>query len=143
MKCRETQLWLKLYLQGKLDELLAAKIGRHLESCARCSRQLALEKAIFSGVESYPVLAVPHGFADEVIKKFTERISVEEAAIGDLQDLPGFLIQVLVTNLKLTKDLVLLELRLAWKQILDVFAYAVDSLRYAEENITAALKLLY
>ncbi|MCD6169601.1 MAG: zf-HC2 domain-containing protein [Candidatus Latescibacteria bacterium] len=143
MRCRETRQWLKSYLQGKLGGPFAAKIGRHLESCARCSQELTLEKTILNGAETYPMLAVPYGFADEVIEKLTERKSVEEVTTGELQDLPGFLIRVLVTNLKLTKDLVLLELRLAWKQILDVSAYAADSLRYAEENITATSKLIH
>jgi len=50
---------------------------------------------------------------------------------------------VLVTNLKLTKDLILLELRLAWKQILDISAYPMHSLRCVEENVRDVLKLVY
>ncbi|OPX32993.1 MAG: hypothetical protein B1H40_01115 [Candidatus Latescibacteria bacterium 4484_181] len=143
MRCRETRQWLKPYLQGKLGGPFAAKIGRHLESCARCSQELTLEKTILNGAESYPMLAVPCGFADEVIEKLTERKSVEEVTTGELQNLPGFLIRVLVTNLKLTKDLILLELRLAWKQILDISAYPMHSLRCVEENVRDVLKLVY
>lgn len=49
--CREAADHLQEWLDSELDEEMAARVGVHLETCARCYPRLAFERAFREAVE--------------------------------------------------------------------------------------------
>ncbi|MGO9395499.1 MAG: anti-sigma factor family protein [Desulfobaccales bacterium] len=65
-KCPEVQDRLSAWLDGELAPEVAAGVARHVESCARCRRELAELEALEQALGSLPEAALPPGLPEKV-----------------------------------------------------------------------------
>ena len=62
MKCSEMSRLLHAYLAGSLEPGQAEEVEGHLQDCARCQGELALEREISVGLERFPALEPSESF---------------------------------------------------------------------------------
>ena len=65
-QCPEVQDRLSAWLDGELAPEVAAGVARHVESCARCRRELAQLETLEQALGSLPEAALPPGLSEKV-----------------------------------------------------------------------------
>ncbi|MDP6438518.1 MAG: zf-HC2 domain-containing protein [Candidatus Brocadiia bacterium] len=66
MKCRGVHRRLGAYLDGELPSEAIAEVGRHVEACATCARELGRLRRLAGLLEAVPAPEAPVGFARRV-----------------------------------------------------------------------------
>ena len=66
MKCRGVHRRLGAYLDGELPSEVSAEIGRHLEACGTCARELDRFRRLAGLLEAVPAPEAPVGFTRRV-----------------------------------------------------------------------------
>lgn len=80
MQCRDFESLLHLYVDGNLEASISLELEAHLRVCASCSKEVDYLRAIMRAIESYPLLEVPEGLADNVMNGIEQLESISASA---------------------------------------------------------------
>ena len=69
MRCSWVFSLLDRYSDGALDPIVAGKVAAHVESCAKCARELALARRMSSALSSEQAVQAPEGFRRGVMEE--------------------------------------------------------------------------
>lgn len=76
MQCKDFETLLHLYVDGNLEASISLELEAHLRVCASCSKEVDYLRAIMRAIESYPLLEVPEGLADNVMSRIEQLESI-------------------------------------------------------------------
>jgi anti-sigma factor RsiW len=82
MKSRDVHRRLGAYLDGELPSEARAEVGRHLEACATCAREVDRLRRLAGLLGAVPAPEAPVGFARRVRAQAERRVAERRGAEG-------------------------------------------------------------
>lgn len=73
MECKEVIDKIDSYLEGRLSDIEAHSIRKHLEKCQYCNEEYEEMKMLFSLMDNHEDIMIPESFTEEVMKKIQKQ----------------------------------------------------------------------